>query len=215
MVATPRYHLISRETFYFTFILYRSPFCLRLIRIFSLIPLLSNVVWEKHSSSSKPLWSREPNSFLISTLVCPHLGIPESTWTSSDSTICHWCFESLYPWNRSTRHRVTWPQYPASVVIRRFLYQPWYCATSENKLGFEWILMEEMSESEDIPSSPAALVPWEWKKVVPWRSTWYNCERYHSSLTEVFTFAPAWKDTAAIDTDPQFVVGPLVSINFF
>ena len=164
-----------------------------------------NVVWNNNLFDSEPVWAREPDPSVISTLARDHLGISESTPVSVNF-FRQGAFNKLYTiqspnLSKSYIFRVTLPVEPfyktASEVatlsyLRHHTSIPVadvvaHSATTENPLGFEWILMECLpgvslrdiwakfpgdKESEETNGShsgsltASVLIPWEQKEEI-------------------------------------------------
>ena len=214
----------------------------------------SNVVWNNNLFDCEPVWSREPDPSVISTLARDHLDIPEST-PISVNFFRQGAFNKLYTiksnLSKSYIFRVTLPVEPfyktASEVatlsyLRHHTSIPVanvvaHSTTTENALGFEWILMEclpgvslrdiwanfpgdkESEETNDSDSLTAsALVPWEQKEEISRAVARYLLQLRKISFKAIGSLylRSDLKEITAIDTeDPQFVIGPLVSMNFF
>lgn len=212
------------------------------------------VIWKHKLLHSEPMWSREPDVSIISSIARHHLRIPEASLVSA-TFLGQGAFNKVYVITSSSLtqsyiFRVTLPVDPfyktASEVatlsyIRNHTSIPVadviaYSASADSQLGFEWILMERVPgvcmqdvwskyfvvENSDNMSENHASMPWEKKEELIRVVTKYLLELRKISFKCIGSlyFAsdinkhPNEPEPVALE-DSRFVIGPLVSMNFF
>ena len=209
------------------------------------------IVWTKNLFDSEPVWPRDPDSSVISTIARRHLRIPAGssisvTFSTEGAFNKLYTIESPYISNYYI-FRVTLPvesfyktasEVATLLYLRRHTSIPIaevvaYSATSDNELGFEWILMEGLTgvclrdiwprfpgdkELEKTGGSQSAPIPWEQKEEISRTVARYLLQLRNISFTSIGSLylRSDIKENAITDTeDPQFIIGPLVSLNFF
>ncbi|KIJ51526.1 hypothetical protein M422DRAFT_65481 [Sphaerobolus stellatus SS14] len=187
----------------------------------------SSCIWESRVFHREPVWPRDPKIAALISLSRQHLRV-------SDTTDIHVDFFSQGAFNKLytvTSSSLTRDYICVSLFQFNHASKPpviAHATTSENELGFEWILMERLPGEKDKAielASPSGIltctpVDWEGKENITRAVLQYMQELWNipfKSIGSLYLRSDMERlHISTIETnDPEFVLGPLVSLRLF